>query len=369
MVADQKIVMILCPKDVTLLLRKELIEKLLDLKFRVVLISPYGKAIDDFIDMGCAFYNISIDRRGTNILRDIKLIVKYWKIISRVKPDIVLTYTTKCSVYGGFVCSNLRIPYIVNNAGLIKNNKKCFLDYILLKLYKIGFNKAFCIMYQNEEERNIINSILEQKVHFRMIPGSGVNLERFSYSAYPNDNNRIIFNYVARIVEFKGINEFVKCAEIIKAMYPNSEFFIYGEYDDNNYKKVLSKYQKKGIIKYAGFKTDMIPYIEKAHAIIHASHYEGMANVILEHSAMGRVCIGSNIPGIKECIDDGITGYLFKVGDVDDLVSKVEKFIKLSIAQKKKMGIEARNRMVNYFDRNIVTNIYLEEISQCLCMH
>ena len=53
---------------------------------------------------------------------------------------------------------------------------------------------------------------------------------------------------------------------------------------------------------------DMKPHIEAAHAVIHPSYYEGMTNVVLEHSAMGRPCIGSNIPGVREERPGGCPG-------------------------------------------------------------
>ena len=111
---------------------------------------------------------------------------------------------------------------------------------------------------------------------------------------------------------------------------------------------------------------DMKPYIEAAHAFIHPSYYEGMTNVVLEHSAMGRPCIGSDIPGVREGIEDGKTGYLFKVKDVDSLVEAVEKFISLPLFDKEEMGRAARRKMEAEFSRDIVTNIYLEEIERIL---
>ena len=49
--------------------------------------SPYGKKIDYMTDKGCRFYNLEIDRRGTNILNDIKLIISYYKLLKKEKPD------------------------------------------------------------------------------------------------------------------------------------------------------------------------------------------------------------------------------------------------------------------------------------------
>ena len=152
----------------------------------------------------------------------------------------------------------------------------------------------------------------------------------------------------------------------MKADYPNARFIIYGDYDDESYRPRIEELEKCGVVEYGGIQLDMKPCIEKAHAVIHPSYYEGMTNVVLEHSAMGRACIGSDIPGIREGIEEGKTGYLFKVRNVDSMVEKVETFIRLPHEEKAKMGRAAREKMEREFSREIVTNIYLEEIDRIL---
>ena len=358
--------MLISPKDNNFYnFRSELILKLKELGYDVVLICPYGKKIDYFTMRGCDFIDLDIDRRGTSILNDFKLLLKYMKIIKKEKPDIVLTYTTKCSVYGGMVCRLLRVPYIVNNAGLIESQNKLF-GMFLNFLYRLGFGGAACLMYQNHKERDIVNAIVKNKIKYRDIPGSGVNLNEFRYSEYPNNDDIIIFNFVARIVSIKGIREFLDCAEVIKQKYINTKFIIYGDYDEECYKERIKYMEDRGIVEYGGVQMDMKPYIKKAHAVIHPSYYEGMTNVVLEHSAMGRVCIGSDISGVNEGIEDGKTGFLFKVKDVDSMVCAVEKFLKLSHEQKVIMGLKARKKMEKEFSRNIVTNMYINEINKII---
>lgn len=345
--------------------RSEMILKLVELGHEVTLVCPYGKKIDYFTVRGCDFIDADLDRRGTNVFKDAKLIVKYYNILKYLKPDLVLTYTTKSSIYGGLCSRWLKIPYIVNNAGLVENNK-ALLERILRCLYRAGFKGASCMMYQNGRERDYVNSLLKKKVHYRDIPGSGVNLDSFSFQEYPRSDDRIRFNYVARIVGFKGIDELLSCAERIKAKYTNTEFVLYGDYDDDNYRQRVAEFEKRGIVKYGGIQFDMKPFITAAHAVIHPSYYEGMTNVILEHGAMGRPSIASDIPGCKEGIDHGKTGFLFPVKDVDALFNVIEKFVLLPHEEKVAMGLAARKKMEQEFDRNIVTNIYLDEINKVL---
>lgn len=340
--------------------RREFILQMIAKGYEVCLVCPYGNKIDYFIERGCSFIDIRVHRRGTNILQETWLLLQCIKIFLNIKPDLVLTYTTKCSIYPGIACRLLGIRYIVNNAGLINANR--ILSFILRCLYRVAYKGASCMMYQNAAERDYINKILKYKVHYKDIPGSGVDLKEFQYEEYPSDNLEIIFNYVGRIVEIKGINEFLKCAEVIKSRYKNTRFIIYGEFDDFIFQKKIEKLVEDDIVEYAGVILDMVPAIKQAHAVIHASHYEGMTNVVLEHSAMGRVCFGSNIPGVKEGIDNGITGFLFEVRNVSDLVEKVITFIEMPYEQKVEMGKNARKKMEKEFDRRIITSIYLQEI-------
>ncbi len=359
-----KILLLSCKDNTFYNFRKELILKLHEIGHEVVLNCPYGEKIDYFTERGCRFVDLKIDRRGKNIFNDLKLISSYKRLIKAEKPDVVLTYTGKPSIYGGYVCGRKKLPYIVNNAGLMETTG--LFDKFMKLLYKIGFRKASCMMFQNTKERDVIEAVLKNKVPYRLLPGSGVNLDTFKYKPYPKNDELVTFNYVARIVKIKGIDEFLECARRIKEKHPNTRFVIYGDYDDDSYKLKVEDYVKAGFVEYGGVKMDMKPCIEAAHAVIHPSYYEGMTNVVLEHSASGRVCIGSNIPGVKEGIDDGESGFLFDVRDVDSMVEAVGKFLSLTNEQKTQMGIKARKKMEREFDRNIVTNIYLEEIQRIL---
>lgn len=360
----KKTVLFLVNKDnVIYNFRRELAFKLLELGYRVVISCPYGKKLDFLTEKGAEWVDIKIDRRGTNALNDLKLLKQYYSQIKSIKPDIVLCYTTKCSIYGGMVCQSLHIPYIVNNAGLVEN-KMGLLEFIMRRLYYLGFKGASCMMYQNERERTYVNSIIKNKVHYRDIPGSGVNLTEFPFAEYPENDDVITFNYVARIVGFKGINELLEAATIIKSRHQNVRFVLFGDYDDDSYRARVRELEKKGIVEYGGIQLDMRLFIKSAHAVIHPSYYEGMTNVILEHAAMGRPAIASDIPGCREGIDEGVSGYTFELKNVNSLVGVIEKFINLSHEEKVAMGKAAREKMEKEFDRGIVTNIYVEEIKK-----
>ena len=111
-------ILILANYDVGLFcFRKELIEELL--KNNTVFISlPYGELVEPLKSMGCVFVDTQFERRGINPIKDFVLMLRYYKLIKKQNPDLVITYTIKPNVYGGFACRLLKIPYAANITGL-----------------------------------------------------------------------------------------------------------------------------------------------------------------------------------------------------------------------------------------------------------
>ena len=90
-----------------------------------------------------------------------------------------------------------------------------------------------------------------------------------------------------------------------------------------------------------------------------------MSNVLLESAACGRPVIATDRSGCREIVDDGVNGYLAKPKDTLDLIKKIEQFIALDFDKKKKMGLAGRKKVEKEFDRQIVVNAYMEEITNC----
>lgn len=342
--------------------RKELLEELIKQNYEVYISLPNDKYVPLLEELGCKFIDTTMNRRGTNPFLDLLLLFKYIRILKKIKPDLVLTYTIKPNVYGGIACQFLKIPYIANITGLgtaVEN--KGLLQKITLMLYKIGLYRANCVFFQNKTNRKffINNNIIKTKT--RLIPGSGVNLEQHRFEKYPKENHKIRFLFVGRIMKAKGIDELFQAARLVKKNYPYVKFEIVGG-SEEDYEKEIDSLVEEDIIKYHGQQNDVHSFIKNSHATILPSYHEGMANVLLESASSGRPVLASNIPGCIETFDEGKTGFGFEAKNVNSLVSAIVKFINLPHEKKESMGVLAREKMENEFDRNIVINAYLEEI-------
>ena len=343
--------------------RKELLETLLKKKKELIVLAPEYKFSKDLENMGIKFIPIEMELRGTNPYKDIKLMKMYKKLLKENNPDVVLTYTIKPNVYAGYVCGKLCIPYIANVTGLGTSvEQPGLLQKITLFLYKRGLKKAKCVFFQNKDNLDFMIGHNVVKNNYKLIPGSGVNLSYHKILQYPNDKV-IKFLFISRILHEKGIDEYLECAKYIKEKYPNTEFHILGQCDDDNYNKIISELEKENIIFYHGQVDDVREFHKISNCTIHPSFYpEGMSNVLLESCAAGRPIITTNRPGCKEIVEDGINGYIIECKDTNALKEKVEQFIKLPFNKKKEMGLNARKKVEKEFDRQIVINEYLKEI-------
>lgn len=119
MATSKKTVLILVNHEVVIYnFRLELAERLLADGHEVHISCPYGEKIDELVKLGCIHHDIAIARHGTNPITDGKLILHYVKLMKKVKPDMVFSYTIKPNIYGGIACRLLNVPQVANVTGL-----------------------------------------------------------------------------------------------------------------------------------------------------------------------------------------------------------------------------------------------------------
>ncbi len=363
---QKKTVLFLVNHDVVIYnFRLELVERLIADGHEVHISSPYGERIDDLVKLGAIYHEIKIARHGTNPVTDSVLIWNYIKLLKQVKPDIVFSYTIKPNIYGGLACRLMNVPQVANVTGLgtaVENPG--LTQKITLALYRFAFKKIQRIFFQNTENRQFfIDHNLYTDRH-GLLPGSGVNLERFAPLPYPDETDGIHFVFISRIMREKGIEQYLDAVSSLRAKRSNPPlyFHICG-FCEAEYQGKLDEYAKNGIVVYHGMVRNVREILAKTHCTIHPSFYpEGISNVLLESCASARPIITTDRSGCKEVVDDGVNGYVVKQRDSEDLIQKIEKFLALTHEQKMQMGFAGRAKVEREFDRQVVVDAYLKEM-------
>lgn len=355
--------------------RKELIEALIDEGYEVLISCPYGEKFELMKDIPYIYDDPVIDRRGTNIVSDGKLFWHYRKLFKKYRPSVILSYTAKPNVYGSLAAHMLHIPVINNVTGFGSVlNKGGLMQKFIMTLFKMAYRKSACMMFQNATNMKLAEESGMVKGEHILIPGSGVNTERYALQSYPEGGDGItgapvVFNYIGRILHDKGVDDYIEAAKRIKEKYPATEFNMLGfiEPTEIHYEEELKTLEEKGIVYYRGSQKDVRPYIERSHATIHPSTYgEGMSNVLLESASSGRPLITTDNPGCQETVKDNESGYIYHGGNVNELCKTIEKFLQMPNEERRKMGEAGRCYIEKNFSREVVIKAYLEQVEKII---
>ena len=344
-------------------LRAEILQELIRLGHRVIVVVGSGKRIEDLKQLGCEHMDVPFNRHGMNPFNEIRLFNAYRKIVKEVRPDVVLTYTVKPNLYGAFLCRKYHIPCIANITGLgTAVEYPGPMQSVLCAAYRFAFQDIYKVFFQNTANRDVFLEKGIVKDHYDLLPGSGVNVNRFKTIEYPSEKT-VEFVFISRIMKEKGIDQYLSAARVIREKYPFTKFHVCG-FCEPEYSGTLEQSQKLGDVIYHGMVDDVRDILAITHCLVLPTYYpEGMSNVLLESAACGRPIITTNRPGCREIIDDGYNGFICKAKNDADLISVIERFINLTYEEKVQMGLNGRRKVEKQFDREIVVRKYVAAIN------
>lgn len=355
--------------------RKELIEAFIADGYEMLISCPDGPKFELMKDIPYIYDNPDIDRRGTNPIKDFGLLMHYYKLFKKYRPAVVLTYTAKPNVYASIAAHWMGIPVINNLTGLGSVvNESGMKQAFIMWLFKLAYRKSACMMFQNATNMQVAIDQGMVKGDYKLIPGSGVNTDRYPLQPYPaggdgKEGEPVVFNYIGRVLHDKGVDDYIEAAKRIKAKYPQTEFNMLGfiEPTEIHYEEDLRILGEQGIVQYRGSQKDVKPWVARTHATIHPSTYgEGMSNVLLESASMGRFIITTNNPGCQETLEHEKTGFIYQGGNVDALVETIERFLAMPNETRQKMGEAGRERVKAQFSREFVIKAYKDKINELL---
>lgn len=337
--------------------RKELIEAFHAQGHEVVVVCDNDDdAKQQELSQSCKLINVAFDGKGTNPTQELKLLKAYSKIVKTEKPDILFTFTIKMNLYGGLVAKRQHIPYVPMITGLGELEKTGKLRAILMFLHKRVMPYAKCVIFQNADNQAFFDA---NKIHYKkavIVPGSGINLTRFTPQPYPQDGP-IIFSFLGRLIEAKGIEEFLKCADALASS--DIKFQAAGKLDDK-YKDTVERLVKENKLNYLGELSDTRDFLKNTSALVLPTyHPEGLSNVILEACATARPIICTARTGCKEIVQNNVNGLYCKAKDAQNLKDVLLAFSKLPLEKRVQMGENGRKIVEEKFDRNIVVQKYL----------
>ena len=325
--------------------------------WKVELASNPSKDLEWVSKLGIVVHPIAFDRKGTNLLREIRTIVALFRLCKKLNPALVHFITIKPILYGGLVSRLLRLPAVVSSVtGLgyvFSRRDKWALPIRFLAKYAYWFALSYrrnIVIFQNPDDlEEIFKGCVPSNAE--VIRGSGVDPDEYPFTEMPDHHMVVLL--ASRMLWSKGVEDFVEAAKLCKLKYPYARFVLVGEPDDSNPEsipvEILQKWQQDGCVEWWGKRHDMPAVIQQSSLMVLPSTYrEGVPRVLIEAAATGRPIVTSDMPGCRESVIHGVNGFLVQPRSPEEISEAICQI--LSDQQiRKRMGEKSRELFLQGF--------------------
>lgn len=345
--------------------RSNVVFALIEKGFQVFLIAPEDEYTSKIKEWKVTFLPLSMDSKGSNPWKD-------WKTMKQLKAyyqthsiDIALHYTIKPNIYGAIAAHKAKTVSINNVTGLgtvfLQDN---WVGKVGKILYRHAFQYPRYVVFQNDSDKEeFVKNGLVSAEKCVIIPGSGVNTEKYYISDKKTDNEKFTFLMPARLLWEKGINEYKEAAQRLGLEYKDKvRFILIGAMEEQDKFGVtpsaISNWLKDSPIQYITHSNDMLSWYQQADVVVLPSYREGTSKVLLEAASVGKPIITTDVPGCKEVVVNGSNGWLVKVKNADHLYEAMKKVLHQPSEELTAMGVQGRRFIEATFADNIIINHY-----------
>lgn len=352
--------------------RAGLIAALRENGFRVTACAPRDSYVPVIEALGARFVPMPLDNARTNPLLELATLLRMAQLLGRERPALLLTYTPKVNIYLSLAARLWGIPVVANVSGLGRTFiAGGWLTRVARLLYRAAFSWPRMVFFQNAQDREeFISAGLVREERTALLPGSGVDVARFSPRPAQRDDARFVFLMAARLMWDKGVAEYVEAARMLRADFPEAVFRLVGFLDVPSPSAVpradVDAWQREGTIEYLGHSDDMVPAYAEADCVVLPSYREGMPRTLLEAAAMALPACATDVPGCRHAVADGETGFLCRPRDAASLAEAMRRVLRMTPEARLAMGAAARERVVREFDEHLVIARYLDVVREVL---
>ncbi len=325
-------------------------------------------------NLGATPITYTLNRGGLNPLADIIATYQLSKKIKAINPDLVFSYFSKPVIFGTLAAKLAKAPRVVGMLeglgytfteqpeGLSKKTK--LIKKIQIFLYKIALPQLDQLIFLNPDDpKDLLEKYAINVKNVEVLGGIGLNLQDYPYHPLSNIHLPLKFLFIGRLLKEKGIHEFVQAANLVKKIYPDTEFTVLGAIDRHNLGALqqtdLDTLISSNIIQYPGHVSNIKDWIADSHVFVLPSYREGVPRSTQEAMAIGRPVITTDVPGCRDTVIDGVNGFLVPKWNPQALVEKMIYFIEHP-EQVRMMGDQSHKIAIEKFDAKKVNQHLLE---------
>lgn len=340
-----------------------------DSGYEVVIVTRVHEHRERILNEGFKLIPIKLERRGKNVVKEIKYFLEIVRIYHAEKPDIVHHVAVKPVAYGSLAATVTSVPVVVNAlAGLgsifvTYRRQQRIIRRLVVMAYRFSFLPRTTVgIFQNPEDLNLfVGARVINKKKTALIRGSGVNTAHFGYC--PENTSTPIVLLASRMLWDKGVGEFIEAVKILQKEHIHFRAILAGDPDPENPESIpthiLRNWHTQNIVEWLGHINDMPKILAQSNIVVLPSYREGLPKVLLEAASCGRAIVATDVPGCREIVRNNDNGILVQPFDSRSLAEAMKQLI-LDTELRKKMGLRGRKIVIDEFSEEIVVKKTLQ---------
>jgi glycosyltransferase involved in cell wall biosynthesis len=299
-------------------------------------------------------HSLPISRSKVSLFDGLRNILGIRRIIKEFGADTFFGYNVKPVIFGliaATLCGVRRRVVMITGLGYAFTDgpelKRKILRFAISLAYRAVLPLAHVVVFQNRNDRDFfVASSFVKEANTQCVNGSGVDLAYYTPQALPTPP--ITFLMIARLLYDKGVVEYIEAARIVKKTDATARFLLIGPLDPNP--AALRDVELRaliadGAVDYLGEIADIRPHIAACHVVVLPSYREGMPRTVLEALAMRRPVITTDVPGCRDSVLPGRTGWLVPARDAQALADAMLEAMHAPLETYAEAAVEdARNR-------------------------
>jgi glycosyltransferase involved in cell wall biosynthesis len=349
-----------------------LLRRLRDAGCNVVLAAPVDDYSNRLKEIGFDFRALSMDSRGTNPWRDLRLLRQFVSLLRETRAGMILPFTVKPVVYGSLAARFAGVTSIPTITGLGSS----FLGggpvmHIVRQLYRAALSGTSQVFFLNADDLALFRSksLVHHGQAVALVAGSGVDGEHFAPQPR-TPGGRFTFLLASRMLRDKGVVEYVEAARLIERRFPDTRFVLLGKTGVDNPTAIsrdeVERWQRDGDVEYFAETDDVRPFIAESDAVVLPSYREGLPRILLEAASMMRPIVTTDATGCRDVVTNGYNGFLCKPRDSAGLAEAMERMLLLPAADRAQMAVRGRQRVVERFSEDSVVAAYVQAVERAI---
>lgn len=307
--------------------------------FDVSVAARVGKDAGTIRDAGLRLLPITFERSGLGPAAELQTLSRLIALYRRERPDIVHHVAVKPVIYGSIAARAAGVRGVVNalmGLGFVFTSDsakaRALRPAVRMALKGALSRPNTRVIVQNkDDERLIAEQSLARPGDIRLIRGSGVEPNAFPVAPSPSGTPLVVLP--ARLLNDKGVVEFVRAAQILQSQGVKARFALVGDPDPINPASIsnatVADWVKAGDVEHWGWRpqASMADVLAASRVVCLPSYREGLPKALLEAAACGRAIVATDVAGCREIVRHGVNGWLVPPRDAEALAAALREAI------------------------------------------